>query len=281
MKTKTAIFLISGLALTGLVAGAQPSTAQSPAPQITIQGGPAANAPANAQVQVPPAAKTPAASKSTEVLPWANKPLMPMASVSGEDFAATEAAAAQCSGLFEAACRDLKTCAWVADVALEEGTLVPARCAARPPAPPKKAAKKKAPPKKAAEVSEETGTTTAAPPAPAVKAVVTRVEDEEPAAAPKTAEKKVEQTKTAVTTEPEATEPPPVAEKAPPAEVEKKEPEQAAKKEAPDKADVAPGPVVVKPPTEPTPPKMPSFGSISPIMPGAGDAVVVTVPPSQ
>jgi hypothetical protein len=250
VKPTTTVLLISGFAVAGLAMGVAPSAAQSPAPPIVVQGTPAADAPPAAASQTPAPA-----GKKAEVLPWADKPLTPMASAPA-DFAATEAAEAQCSGLFEAACRDLKTCAWVADVALEDGTLVPARCAARPSAPPRKAAKKTQQPKKAAAVPQETGSTA---PAPAVKASVTRIEDEElPKAKP---------TKAAVTTEPEAA----------PA-VEKTEPVQAERTEAEEKAETAKGPVVVKPPSEPAAASQgPSFGSISAF--GGGNAIVVTVPP--
>lgn len=275
VKPTTTLLLMSGLALTGLFTGAAPSAAQSPAPPIVVQGAPAADEAAAPAAQAPPpAAQAPAPAakkKNAEVLPWADKPLTPMAEAPAADLAAAEAAAAQCSGLFEAACRDLKTCAWVADVALEDGTLVPARCAARPPAPPKKAAKKKAPPKKTVAAPEETASTT---PAPAVKAAVTRIEDEEPAAAPKAEAPQVQQTKAAVTTEP------PQAPEAAPV-VEKKE--QAESTEAEQKSEPAKdGPVVVKPPSEPaapTAPQTPSFGSISGF--GGGNAIVVTVPPAS
>lgn len=272
MKETTATLLVAACALTGLLFGVAPSAAQSPAPTITVNGAPAASesppgdalsAPpagegSTAESAVPPAAKVvpattppPAAKKkSAEVLPWTNKPLAPAATAATGDVAATEAAAAQCSPLFEAACRDLKTCAWVADVALQDGTQVPARCVARSPAPPKKAAaKKQPPPKKAAAPSESTSEATGGSPeavaAPAVKASVTRVEDEQPAAEP--------------AKEPE-------------------KPKKVAKEEA-----AANAPIVVKPPPPSAPApssQMPSFGSVSPIMPGGGDAIVVTVPPS-
>src|SRR5262245_26156915 len=121
---------MSALALSTFVVGAAPVAAQSPAPPITVQGAPAdgdwSNAPADGAESPAPAATSqpaatpppapPAKKKSAEVLPWADKPLVPATG----DLAAMEAAAAQCSGLFEAACRDLKTCAWVADMALED-----------------------------------------------------------------------------------------------------------------------------------------------------------------
>jgi hypothetical protein len=222
-----------------------------------------------AEATPPPAAKAaPAKKKNVEVLPWANKPLEPLAAAPTEDPAASQAAAAQCVALFEAACRDLKTCAWIADVALQDGTQVPARCVARPPAPPKNAAKKTAPPKKTVKAPED-----ASEAAPAVKASVTRVEDEAPP--PKAEKKKLEpeaQDKAqekAKAFEPAAVEP-----------VAKVESEPAESK-PPQEAQANKAPIVVKPPPPAPSSGMPSFGSISPIMPGGSDAVVVTVPPSQ
>lgn len=282
MKPTTASLLISCLALTGLATGAAPGAAQSPAPPITVEGGesPAGDAAAGgpaaggAEQAAPPAVKPPAApatakKKTGEVLPWANKPLTPAAAPTG-DVAAVDAAAAQCAGLFEAACRDLKTCAWIADVALQDGTQIPARCVARPPAPPKNAAKKTAPAKKAAKAPEGAETPQGAA-APAVKAAVTRIEDEGAPQAPAVTEKKTKP-------EPEAqaaTAPP--EEKAP----EQPKPPQQAESKAPEKkAEEAKAPIVVKPPPAPAE-QMPSFGSVQPVMPGGGNAVVVTVPPSE
>ena len=88
-----------------------------------------------------------------EVLPWANSPPAVATAEPAAADPAVEAAVAQCAPLFEAACRDLNTCAWIADVALQDGTVLPARCVARPSAPPKSTAKAKtsAPKKKTAE----------------------------------------------------------------------------------------------------------------------------------
>lgn len=71
-----------------------------------------------------------------EVLPWATSSPV-AATAETPDDPAMQSAIAQCTGQFEAGCRDLKTCAWVADVRLQDGTLVPARCVALRPAPPK------------------------------------------------------------------------------------------------------------------------------------------------
>ena len=271
MKRTSTALLIPSLALAGLAAGMLPASAQSPAPAITVKSVPDPGAPAAAAgAPAAPATKSPTTAKTGgEVLPWANKPLAPMAALPDADLAAVEAAAQQCSGLFEAACRDLKTCAWVADVMLEDGTLVPSRCAARPPAPPKKAVKKSTPAKKAAVAAED-----APAAAPAVKAAVTRVEDAEPAAvqtkateAPPPAAKKKEpepepQVEAAATPAPEPE----------PQKAEEKKPEKQAE-----------APIVVKPPAQPAPERQaspsPSFGSISGF--GGGDAIVVTVPPSS
>lgn len=259
MKHQPALLLSIGLGLLISFSSAERSLAQSAAPPITVETVPSDDPPVVENPAQPPVAKAapeaPAApkKKSTEVLPWADKPLVPMATASTGDPGATEAAAAQCGPLFEAACRDLKTCAWVADIATADGTVVPARCVARPPAPPKSVKKKTPPPvKKVAKDPAETA-------APAVKAAVTRIEEEPPAAKP---EKKA------------ATE---LSRPTPPQETEKAE--------EPEKTEEAKAPIVVKPPPEApsAPPKaqMPSFGSVSPIMPGAGNAVVVTVPPSE
>lgn len=170
----------------------------------------------------------------------------------GEDAAAVQAAAAQCNGQFEASCRDLKTCAWVADMAAEDGSPVPARCVARPPAPPKKSAKKQTPAKKA-DKTGDAGTTVPAP--PVGKAVVTSVE-EVPAAAPPA--------------------------KPPKKKAAKVEVDQTSAEEPAPKTETK---VVVKPPAATAPAStkehtMPGFGAVSPTM-GGGNAVVVTVPPSE
>jgi hypothetical protein len=256
-----------GLALTVALAGAGPSAAQSPAPAITVETAPAAGeADTGKAPAVKPAATAPAATKKKgEVLPWADKPLTPVAAATGGDPAAAEAAAS-CGGLFEAACRDLKACAWIADVALENGTTVPARCVARPPAPPKSAKKTSHPQKKTAK----------APAAPAVKASQTRAEGETPAAAAPEAAKIEPATALA---EPEA--PAPVHEEAARAEAphEKaagKPEEHAENAETPVEAKA---PIVVKPPPQPEDSGLPSFSAVTPMIPG-GDAIVVTVPPS-
>lgn len=272
---------MSALALSTFVAGAAPVAAQSPAPPITVQGAPAdgdwGGAPADAAESPPPAATAqpaaapppapPAKKKSAEVLPWADKPLVPATG----DLAAVEAAAAQCSGLFEAACRDLKTCAWVADMALDDGTEVPARCAARPPAPPKKAAKKATP----AKVTEKAPAPVTE--APAVKASVTRIEEEEPKAKPEPEKKKA-----AAIEEPQAPKEPKA-----PTIAEPKAPEAPAQANvgaSSEEQQAAKAPIVVKPPSPPAASNSPgpSFGSMSPNMGGmgmGGNAVVVTVPP--
>lgn len=205
-----------------------------------------------------------------EVLPWANAPKTPAPAPVGGDSAALDAAAAQCSSLFEAACRDLKTCAWVADVKLEDGTLVPARCVARPPAPPKTAKKKPQQPAK----PKETATAPAAPAAPAVKASIQRAPEAENGSA--------EPEKAAPSQEAKAPEPGPgvVTE---PAGKPKETASEPAEKKKEKTTEAATVPIVVAPPKKPEPekPETPSFGSISPIMPGGSNAVVVTVPPQD
>jgi hypothetical protein len=199
----------------------------------------------------PPAKKKSAAAppKKPEVLPWTNAPKVPASAAA--DPAAAQAAAAQCAGIFEAACRDLKTCAWIADVQLEDGTTNPARCVARPPAPPKKAAK-------AAPVKPKKTTETPAD-APAVKAA--------PAPAEK-AEKKTEKA--------------PAAD-ASPGKTAATEPEhEPGKKSETAKTSEKKGPIVVKAPPPPAASNggpAPSFGAIRNGMEaGSNSEVVVTVP---
>jgi hypothetical protein len=152
---------------------------QSPAvdntPTATNPDVPSATAPVpqNKAVVVPvtkapaaPAAKkdkTAKAAGKTEVLPWANAPLVPATPGATPDPANAVAAAtaAQCASLFEAQCRDTATCAWVADIKHEDGTSMAAHCAGRGTAPPKKAASTKPKPKPKPDA------TAAATPAPA------------------------------------------------------------------------------------------------------------------
>ena len=94
-----------------------------------------------------------------------------------------------------------------------------------------------------------------------MKASVTRIEDEEPAAAAK-----VEKAKATELSKSEAL--PPAKKEAPP---------QGETTQKAEKTEETKAPIVVKPPAS----AGPSFGSVSPIMPGGGDAIVVTVPPSQ
>lgn len=226
-----------------------------------------------------------------EVLPWANQPVAPQATAAlpSGDQATLDAAQAQCGTLFEAACRDLKTCSWVGEVALPDGSVSPQRCVARPPAPPKAA--KKTP--KAPAVKKEAAAAPGAPAAPAVKAAVTRVEDvegpaehkkapAEPKAVKKAAVPVIEPAAEAtVEVTPEAAEKPVVVK---PAVVEKKpdpapqpNAEAAAAKEEPKKVETK-SPIAAKP-SQPAAAKMPSFSAVSPIMPGSeSNAVVVTVP---
>jgi hypothetical protein len=247
----------------------------------------AAPAPAAEAPAAPVAKKDTPKAKKAEVLPWADAPLVP---ASGETAETPEmaAASAQCGGQFEAACRDLKTCAWVADVTLQDGTLVPARCVARPPAPPKKSAKKAAPVAKKAEgASPETA-------APAVKDSVTRVEDvapEKPKVVKEIAketEKKAE--KKAVKPEPSADAAPkeaavkakPADEKAAEAVPAPAEKPKEVEKQAEKAAEAAKSPIVVKPPAKEAataPAAGPSFGSFSTAMPGGDSTVTVTIPP--
>ncbi len=261
MKRAAALLLISGLTLAGLMAGARPSAAQDPGNVTVDEAAPGATAPAGDEAAPPAAIKAaPAKKKSTEVLPWANKPLTE-ATPSG-DVAATEAAAAQCGGLFEAACRDLKTCAWVGIVVMQDGTEVPSRCVARPPAPPKKAAvKKKEPAKAAAKAPDATGVATGEDAPKPVKKDTATTLDAPPAEVPPAVE-----AKRSDPLPPEGTAP-----------AEAKAGPSAAKAE---KTEASKSPIVVNPPPAAEAPQTPSFGSVSPIMSG-DNAVVVTVPPSN
>jgi len=284
--------LLAGLVLTGLMLAA-PCWAQSEGmtgADVAVPVEPAAAAAPAVPPAVPKAAadKT-AAVKKKEVLPWENAPIAPLIDAPEPPPAdpAVAAAAAQCSGLFEAACRDLKTCAWVADVALPDGSFVPSRCLARPPAPPKTAKKK--PPQKPKQ-TEAAPAAEAAPAtkAPAVKEAVTRAEDvgAQPAAP------KAEKAKANVADKPvkKAAEPAKEANAAPPPEpaVTKVAPPVTGQKSEPAQAPIVQSPIVVSPPpakkADAKPEgeaKMPSFSAISPVMPGKQDAVVVTVPPRE
>src|SRR5262245_31870632 len=192
-KESSLIAIVAVIAMTGLMGqGYDPSASptdeppQSPGASQASPVEPVIPSEPAATTPVAPAAKTPAAetkatqpapkkekkAAKTEVLPWANAPAVaaaPPADPNDPAVAAQQAAAAQCSSLFEASCRDLKTCAWIADVALPDGTTSPARCVARPPAPPKKAAKKA--PATPATTPKKTSETQGV--APAVKSSVT------------------------------------------------------------------------------------------------------------
>jgi hypothetical protein len=221
---------------------------------------------------------------TAEELPWAKQPLAPQAEIApSADQATLDAAQQQCGGLFEAACRDLKTCSWVGEIALPDGTMTPQRCVARPPAPPK-AAKKTPKAPAAKKEAAAPATAPAAPAAPAVKAAVT--EDVEAPAEPKP----VKQASPTIEVTPAPAAKSIVVEKkaAPKPKLEaeatvKEAPAEPAEKAAavePKKTE-AKSPIAVKP-AQPEAAKMPSFGSISPIMPGSdSNAVVVTVPTQQ
>lgn len=219
-----------------------------------------------------------------EELPWANQPIAPQAVAPPTgDQATLEAAQGQCASLFEAACRDLKTCSWVGEVALPDGTVSPQRCVARPPAPPKAA--KKTP--KAPAAKKEAAAPTA-PAAPAVKAAVTRVEEVEAPAEPKKAPAKPKPVKQAAPTievTPAAADKPVVVAPEPKIEATATEeapaaPAEKAEATEPKKTETK-SPIAVKP-SKPEGAQMPSFSTISPVMPGAdSNAVVVTVPSKQ
>lgn len=244
-----------------------------------------------------------------EVLPWANSPPAVAAAEPVAD-PAMEAAASQCAPLFEAACRDLNTCAWIADVALQDGTVIPARCVARPPAPPKSTDKSKTPPpkKKTAEPSKapavkaaasasktETGAlpAKAEPKADALAPVIVNApQDPAPAAQMTSSEPPVQaaatppppaapaQAKTVVVEPPAKPQAAPVAEKKKPAEPPAKAaaaPVADAKKA---EQQAAKGPAAVTPPPPgAAPPQMPGFGSVPTAFPAGNAVVTTTVPP--
>ena len=200
--TKTLTPIVAFMAITllmgqGIDSGsptmAPPADEASPAvdntPPATHPDIPSATAPLpeNKSVVVPvtklpaaPAAKKEKTAKAgkTEVLPWANAPIVPAAPGAAPDPANAVAAATatQCAGLFEAPCRDVATCAWVGDIKREDGKTFPAHCAGRGTAPPKKAATAKPKPKPEA--------TAAAAPAQAATASAPIKVSPPPAAAP-------------------------------------------------------------------------------------------------
>ena len=225
---------------------------------------------------------------ANEVLPWANTPPTVATAEPAAADPAMEAALAQCTPLFEAACRDLNTCAWIADVSLQDGTVLPARCVARPSAPPKSTTKAKtsAPKKKTAET----------PKAPAAKPAAATAEAEtgalpakaEPKAAavaaptvvtPPVAEKKAPEAPIKVSEPPAAAAPPaaPLAEKQPAAAPPPAE-KTAATAPAP-KAEAPKSPVSAKAPAPTGGTPMPGFGSFSSAFPAGGAIVTTTVPP--
>jgi hypothetical protein len=167
-----AVFAIVGLMGQGLDPGSptmSPSADEaSPAvdntPPATRPDIPSATAPKSEDsAVVVPVAKPPAAAKKektakaaskTEILPWANAPLVAPGAVADPANAVTAATASQCAGLFEAPCREVATCAWVGDIKHEDGTTFPAHCAGRGTAPPKKAAVAKPKPKPTAAAGQ-------------------------------------------------------------------------------------------------------------------------------
>ncbi|WP_144083469.1 hypothetical protein [Hyphomicrobium nitrativorans] len=238
---------------------------------------------------------------ANEVLPWANTPPTVATAEPAAADPAVEAAIAQCTPLFEAACRDLNTCAWIADVSLQDGTVLPARCVARPSAPPKSTAKAKTPaPKKK---TAETPKAPAAKPAAATETGTLPANAEPKAAAaaaptvvtPPVAEKKAPEAPVKVSAPPPAAAPPaakaaavepPPAKPAAAAPVAEKQP-AAAPPPAEKTAATAPAPKAEQAPKSPVSAKapapsggsMPGFGSFSSAFPAGGAVVTTTVPP--
>ena len=163
-----------------------PAAAANPAPTVTVTT-PTAPAkpvnPAKAAV-VPDATKTkvmkpkvttpaakPAAGDASEKLPWAAdakpvagaKPVMDKAKAAAPKGAAADGPLKMaCPGLYEAACREVPACSWIADVKLQTGADVKAHCVDRNP----QAAKKDAGVKKPAD--KKAANATIKPVAPAV-----------------------------------------------------------------------------------------------------------------
>ena len=103
------------------------------------------------------AKKAAAPAAKAEKLPWANAPKTAPKDGAPPKQAAGKPAASACTPLFEASCRETKGCAWLADIALEDGTMVAAHCVAR-----QSPAAKKADPAPKAEAAK--GETTAPKP---------------------------------------------------------------------------------------------------------------------
>ncbi|MEQ1576843.1 MAG: hypothetical protein ABL894_04250 [Hyphomicrobium sp.] len=207
----TSAGLIAAGAAPGLAQDA-PTTVQSPV--VTTLPLPAVAAPskapdtakdaakAAAPVKVtkpkinPPAAN--AAADAPETLPWAagTKPTPGAKPAAGKtaDKAKPAAAAAEgtlkmpCPGLYEAACREVPACTWIADVKLQTGADVKAHCVDRNPKGSKDAAKKATDKKSSAAAVKPKPAASASVAAPAVVPGVTDSKVSPPsAAAPATA----------------------------------------------------------------------------------------------
>ncbi len=131
---------LAAIAATALMGGGIDPTPRTVPPAPDAGALPSAGAQGAPQPSADPAAPAGAAEKNaaagkTETLPWAKAGAKP----SGTAPPTTTAALSPCLSMTETACREAKKeCAWIADVKLEDGNVVPARCVGRMPAPPKK-----------------------------------------------------------------------------------------------------------------------------------------------
>jgi hypothetical protein len=135
---------LAAIAAAALMGGGIDPTAR-PAPQAAPEAGalPSFGAQVAPAPSADPAKPAGAAEKSVaagkaETLPWA-KAGADKAAAKPSGTTTTTAALSPCLSMTETACREAKKeCAWIADVKLDDGNVVPARCLGRMPAPPKK-----------------------------------------------------------------------------------------------------------------------------------------------
>ncbi len=164
-------------------AGALPSAGTQVAPAPSAAPGSAAEKGA-----VKKSEKTEAAAGKAETLPWAKAGAdKSAAKPSGAPSPTTTAALSACLSMGETACRDAKKeCAWIADVKLDDGNVVPARCVGRMPAPPKKKTGTGSTSKKSetAKAVEKTPAPATAAPAPPVAATTDAAAPSAPASSP-------------------------------------------------------------------------------------------------
>lgn len=142
-------------------AAAAPMTPAAITPAVTPAAPAAVKTPA-AKVKAVAAKPKPAdAASAQEKLPWAATNAAPTATGNKAAEAPLKMA---CPGLYEAACREAQGCSWIADIKLESGVEVKARCVDRNPAAAKTASTKKATDKAAPAVAKKTPAGAAAKP---------------------------------------------------------------------------------------------------------------------